>query len=112
MNNIGLTENEITLIKNVISSSKATKAVIFGSRAKGNFQKNSDIDIALFGNVTAMEAEEVAMRLELLPLPFMFDVQSFNGINNAKLKEHIVRVGKTLFESTENNTGGRLMPKS
>ncbi|GHV29971.1 hypothetical protein FACS1894167_10040 [Synergistales bacterium] len=93
----GLSENALRLIQNVISGTKVTKALLFGSRAKGNFRANSDIDIALCGDITVMEAEEIAAQLELLPLPFTFDAQSFNEIKNAELREHIARVGVTLY---------------
>ena len=98
---IGLTDKEIELIRAVLSLTQTKKAVLFGSRAKGNFRKNSDIDIALFGDITAAQAEEIVLKLDLLPLPFLFDIQSFAEIKNVELKNHIERVGVTIYDQTQ-----------
>ena len=46
----GLTDNELQYIVSLLSeNTKITKAVLYGSRAKGNFKPFSDVDIALFG---------------------------------------------------------------
>ncbi|GHU73736.1 hypothetical protein FACS1894188_00030 [Clostridia bacterium] len=92
MIDIGLDEKEMHLIKNALLAAKVEKAVVFGSRAKGDFRKNSDIDIAVFG-AKGDEAAHAAEELELLPLPYMFDVQNFETIKNNELREHILRVG-------------------
>ncbi|MCX8482832.1 MAG: nucleotidyltransferase domain-containing protein, partial [Crocinitomicaceae bacterium] len=50
-NKFGLLENDMSEIVDVLSQfSSIEKAVLFGSRAKGNFKNGSDIDIAIFGN--------------------------------------------------------------
>jgi predicted nucleotidyltransferase len=48
---------------------KVQKAVLFGSRAKGSHSPGSDVDIALYGDVDAIEAESI--RCELDELPFI-----------------------------------------
>ncbi len=76
------------------------KAILFGSRAKGNFKSGSDVDIALMGEkVNTETAFAVSGRLnEELTLPWFFDVLDYNSISNIDLKEHIDRVGKVIYE--------------
>ena len=46
----GLEKNDVELIINVLeTNNKVSKALLFGSRAKGNFEAGSDIDIAIKG---------------------------------------------------------------
>ena len=46
MNNFGLSEKTIEIIKKLLSNYPQIKKVkIFGSRAKGNYKPSSDIDI-------------------------------------------------------------------
>lgn len=94
--NIGLNEKEVALIYGVLKNANAIdKAVIFGSRAKGNSCYNSDIDLALFGeNYNLTELHE---KLDDLPLPYKFDLVNYTAINNNELKNHIDRVGVVLY---------------
>ena len=46
---------------------------VFGSRAKGTFSPESDVDFAIFGDVDAALASRVAGELDELPLPYQFD---------------------------------------
>ena len=79
------------------------KAVLFGSRAKGNFRRYSDIDIALFGDLGLLDAEKIACELEELPIVQKFDVVDYQRINNPDLKEHIDRVGVVVYENKSIN---------
>ena len=45
----GLTDEELNEIKNILKK-HTSKAILFGSRAKGNYKKESDIDIAIIGD--------------------------------------------------------------
>ena len=78
------------------------KAVIFGSRAKGNYKPGSDIDIALFGDLKLKEMHQLNIDLDDLMLPYTFDLIIYSKIINNDLLEHIHRVGKIVFEKTKN----------
>jgi predicted nucleotidyltransferase len=93
--NFGLSEKNINLIIGVLTDCGVSKAVIFGSRAKGNFRYNSDIDIAVWGNVNI---GHILTELDELPMPYKFDVVSYESLKNDKLREHIDRVGKIFSE--------------
>lgn len=96
----GLGEQDIELITKTISEFKdIEKAVLFGSRAKGNHKKGSDVDLAIKGKKlldTTIRRLNIKLNEEL-PLPYFFDVVNFDEISNAELVDHINRVGKTIF---------------
>ena len=98
MRNCGLEENELQIINSVFACHPNISSVkIFGSRAKGNFRSNSDVDLALFGKIDYLEAEEIKMKLDELDLPYLFDVKIFDKITNEDLRNHINRVGIFLY---------------
>lgn len=97
----GLPANAIDSIVSAIHSNKnIKKLVLFGSRAKGNFKKGSDIDLALFStNLSHDELMKIKTNVNELLLPYTIDILDFNKIKNLELKEHIIRVGVTLFST-------------
>lgn len=99
MNKKGLDSQVILLINGVLSKySNITKAVLFGSRAKGLEREGSDIDIAIFGIEDELKVEEIAMVIDELPIPYKFDLKAYDEITNSDLREHIDRVGIVLYE--------------
>ncbi len=76
------------------------EVVIFGSRAKGNFQPGSDVDLAIKGHGLDYSYTEKVRNLlqEGLYTPYFFDVVDYDKISNAALKEHIDRVGKVFYK--------------
>lgn len=98
MNRFGLTDTERELICGVLRRHpEVTVAKIFGSRAKGNSQPSSDIDLALWGDVSASLVATIAGELDELPLPYTFDVQAYDAIRHQPLREHIDRVAQTFY---------------
>ena len=74
------------------------EAVIYGSRAKGNFKNGSDIDISLKGDELSLkELNKISYVLDDLLLPYTFDLSIYHNIDNPDLSEHIRRVGKTFY---------------
>lgn len=80
------------------------KAMIFGSRAMGNYKKGSDIDIACFGNNISLESTSRLKSIlnEALPIPFFVDVLCFDTLDNTELKMHIKHFGITIYSNTTN----------
>jgi predicted nucleotidyltransferase len=98
MRDIGLTPQEIDLIREVFRRFPAIREVaLYGSRAKGAYRPESDIDLALVGIDEDIQAEAVADELDELPLPYRFDVKAYGSIKYGPLREHIVRVGISLY---------------
>ncbi len=70
---------------------------LFGSRAKGTHTERSDIDLALWGEVDNLRVAQIAAELDELPLPYQYDAKHFDNITLAPLREHIERVGITVY---------------
>jgi len=88
----GLKDEELQEIKKILKACHIPKAVIFGSRAKGNYRKGSDVDLAVRGD----EHKLSYLLNEESPLVYYFDVVNMDKINNEELLEHIERVGKEI----------------
>lgn len=75
------------------------RAVLFGSRAKGNFREGSDIDLALEGE-ELQNADVVTMLGELddAPIPQKVDLLLKKAICHEPLLDHIQRVGVVFYE--------------
>ena len=98
MNSFGLIDSERELICGVLRRHpEVAAAKIFGSRAKGSSQPASDIDLALWGNVSTALVAAIAGELDDLPLPYTFDVQAYDAIKHQALREHIDRVGQEFY---------------
>ncbi len=106
----GLSEKTITGIQTVLSRYPSVdKAVLYGSRAKGNYKHGSDIDLTLMGErVTSQERGRIADELDDLMLPYTIDLSIFEAIENTKLREHIERVGVVLYSGWEVRTLGEV----
>ena len=77
---------------------KVDKALVFGSRAMGNYRPDSDIDIALKGqdlNTDAIIAMSVAF--EEKGITHKVDLINYETINEPDLKDHIDRVGIEVY---------------
>jgi predicted nucleotidyltransferase len=77
---------------------RVSRAVVFGSRAKGVHEQYSDVDIALYGDLGITDVECVACDLDELPLVYKFDISAYEQIKNPMLREHIDRVGIVVYE--------------
>jgi uncharacterized protein len=98
MKDVGLAPHVIEMMHAVFRRIPAiVEVVLYGSRAKGNFRPESDIDLALIDVDDDLQAEAVAEELNELPLPYRFDVKACGIIQHAPLREHIARVGLTLY---------------
>jgi len=63
------------------------KAVLFGSRARGDFTDASDIDIAYWGSV---DEPQLWAALEQLPTVHKIDLANFYTLINKKLVQNIL----------------------
>lgn len=99
-NKCGLEHVEINQIISILGkNSKIEKVVLFGSRAKGNFQNGSDVDLSLIGNKLELnDILNASIEIDNLSLPYKFDLVIYDRIKEKALLEHINRVGITLFE--------------
>jgi uncharacterized protein len=96
--NFGLSEASLDRIRTILTRHPAVReAIIFGSRALDREQPQSDVDVALRGEISSLEVEKIVLELDDLPLPQRFDVQAYDQISYSPLKRHIDRVGRVFF---------------
>lgn len=96
MAKFGIDESIIQDIINIIKEyNEVTKAVIFGSRARGDYKNTSDIDIALFGDSLDNTINtKIFYEIEELYIPYKIDLINFNTLgDNNKIKENILKEG-------------------
>ncbi|MCW3488812.1 nucleotidyltransferase family protein [Dethiobacter alkaliphilus] len=100
----GLSEKNLICIREGIKTfAEIERAVVFGSRAMGNYKRGSDIDIAIAGkNVTGETVAKLSEYLnEVAPLPYYVDVVDYNEISNEELRKHIDTKGIELNINSE-----------
>ena len=103
MSGLGFTKKEEELIRGVLQRHpEIVEAKIFGSRAKGSFGPNSDVDMALWGRLSKPLLATIAGELAALPLPYLFALQDYAAILHEPLRDHIDRVGKLFYAQPRN----------
>ncbi len=97
----GLKESIINKISAVLARHpQVEKAVLYGSRAKGNYKNGSDIDLTLYGgeDLTLNVLYQIIGELDDLLLPYTIDLSIFSDISDHDVVEHISRVGIEFYE--------------
>ncbi len=96
----GLSDGTVKKICDVLARyQKVEQAILYGSRAKGNYKPGSDIDLSLRGdNISFKKLSEIYAELDDLLLPYTIDLSIFERLRHEKLKEHIERVGIVLYQ--------------
>jgi predicted nucleotidyltransferase len=77
-------------------------AILYGSRAKGDYRPGSDIDLTFKGkNINSSLLAKVSNDLDDLLTPYKFDLSSFSHIKNEELLDHISRVGVEFYKAPQ-----------
>ncbi len=100
----GLSPKQLTEIVKIVTQYKEVdKAILFGSRAMGNYKKASDVDITIKGAKADFSlAAKIKSDLEENTYsPYFFDIIAYKTITSKELKEHIHTYGKTLFSKID-----------
>ena len=96
----GLNENEKVLLIRILKKHiQDGSCIVYGSRAKGNHKKHSDIDLVI-KNSTNQEAHILGPLKDELNesnFPYLVDIQFYETIKNQALKNHIDRIGQKLY---------------
>ena len=97
--NHGLPDRAVEGLRSVFADFPEVEcAIIYGSRAKGNYRPGSDIDLTLRGeglNLRTLWAIEG--RIDDLLLPYTVDLSLHELLTNPELREHICRVGVEFY---------------
>lgn len=102
-NSFGLLTSDLNFLIQLFQKFPSIQEVhIFGSRAKGNFKKGSDVDLSIKGEqITFEEINKLDDELnELSNLPYKFDLVHYEKIESIELKEHIDRIGRVIYKTT------------
>ncbi|HEY2800814.1 MAG TPA: nucleotidyltransferase domain-containing protein [Chthoniobacterales bacterium] len=96
----GLPEKTISAIQGVLTAfPQVEKAILYGSRAKGNYQRGSDIDLALFGDeLSDRLISRIYWALDDLLLPYKIDLSHFAKLKHERLVEHIQSAGISIYD--------------
>ena len=96
----GLSEKTFTTLYSIFKKYPGIKqAVIYGSRAKGNFRIGSDIDLTLKidNSFTHNDLLRISGDFDDSDMPYFIDVSIYEKLSNSDLKNHIDRVGQILY---------------
>jgi uncharacterized protein len=99
----GLSEQQLQEIIAFIATYEAVEeAILFGSRAMGNYEPASDVDVAIKGEgVSALLAARLKFDIEEdTYLPYFFDFVAYSSITNDALKKHIDEVGALIYQKS------------
>jgi len=95
----GLSQKTMALLESVFKKYPAINQVkIYGSRAVGNYEKGSDIDLVFFSDSGEDLSSRLSWDLDELPTPYFFDVVNYNQLNTGYLKKEIDQNARVLYK--------------
>lgn len=100
----GLQEIAIQEILTILEQyEQVEKAILFGSRAKGNYKNGSDIDLALDGGITLTRKvlSRIFHAVDDLNLPYSIELSIMADITNPELIEEIHQTGAVLYQRSQ-----------
>lgn len=99
----GLSEENIKELREILESIPTIEeAIIYGSRARGDYKPASDVDLTLKGsNLTFRDVALLDDKLYYSYLPYYFDTSIFADLTNKELIENINRCGKVFYKRGE-----------
>jgi uncharacterized protein len=99
----GLKEITIHKIRTVLADHpEVEQAILYGSRAMGNYKNGSDIDLTLRGgdDLTLRVLYRIMDDLDDLLLPYTIDLSILGDIGDPDVVDHIRRVGVVFYEKS------------
>lgn len=97
----GINQNYLSELTAIFHKYSSVKTVsLFGSRAKGNYKPNSDIDLAILNNdVDRDEIFKIKSDLQDSNLPYSVELLAFHTISNKELADHILKFGIPIYDN-------------
>ena len=83
------------ILKTILKYTDAKRIILFGSRAKGDFQKTSDIDIAIESDKNVLPIKDILD--DEVDTLLKFDVVDLSATSE-KLKDEIEKEGIVIYE--------------
>lgn len=80
------------------------KVVLFGSRARGDHRRTSDIDLCIYGNdLSKRDRYDILDAIEDIETFYSFDIVFYDELDNEAIKESIIKDMYLIYE--RNNYG-------
>lgn len=95
MNGTGIKQSVIKEIIDLAKKHGINRIILFGSRARGDYHRTSDIDLAVYGGDVAMFSLDVEERTSTL---LTYDVIDMNKTHQEEFIKSIEREGRLLYE--------------
>ena len=101
----GLTERSYNELLDILASiPEIEEAMIYGSRARGDYWQASDVDLSLKGEqLTQHTLAVLDDKLYESHIPQFFDTHIYANIKNPKFKANVDRDGQVIYKRTEIN---------
>ena len=96
----GLPQHAVEKICKIFEEYPGIESVlVYGSRARGNYRSNSDIDLSIKGPDIDLETLfQIENQIDDLLLPWSVDLSLFHKTDNPDLIDHISQVGVEFCE--------------
>jgi len=89
----GLTQYTYQEIKRIVQKYSNYKFLVYGSRARGDYKENSDIDIVIRGDISEKDRIKILNDFDLLNIPYMVDIVFYEQLEKIELKKSIDKEG-------------------
>jgi uncharacterized protein len=97
----GLTNKQLEIVFQVLATCPLIQRVcVFGSRAQGTAKPNSDLDLAIFGELSDIDIASLRDRFRESELILKVDAIFYPAITNQSLKAHIDLVALEIYSKT------------
>ncbi|MCH5312207.1 MAG: nucleotidyltransferase domain-containing protein [Prevotella sp.] len=95
----GLTEKSYKELMEILASiPEIEEVVIFGSRARGDFWRASDVDLSIKGKDVVRHTLAVLNdKLYESHIPQIFDTHIYSNIKNQGFKDNVDKEGKVIY---------------
>lgn len=96
----GLSEQNLQELRSILSSiPHIEEAILYGSRARGDYKKGSDVDLSIKGSkLTFHDLSLLDDKLYYSYIPYFFDTNSYDQLTNPNLIANINRDGKVVYK--------------
>lgn len=96
----GLSEQNLQELRSILSSiPHIEEAILYGSRARGDYKKGSDVDLSIKGSkLTFHDLSLLDDKLYYSYIPYFFDTNSYDELTNPNLIANINHDGKVVYK--------------
>jgi uncharacterized protein len=93
------------LLAYCLSNPVIQKVVLFGSRARGDYRKTSDIDFAIYtNNATHSQQNLIEYQIQEMPILLKIDILFMDRVSKEKLIANIEKDGMIVYETRKDST--------